>query len=97
MMDREVIWSIGKDGVSMIVSPRWNASEWALAPVAPRLGEVACLVVSCRLRDPIEEVADIASRPLIGEALCNFCTCRASDAQQVAHGSGRRLAVRALA
>jgi hypothetical protein len=73
-----------------------GADEWALAPAAPGV-EVACPVVSRRLRDPIEGVADRASHPLNGQALWNLHTCQASDARQVARGSGRWFVIRALA
>jgi hypothetical protein len=44
--------------------PRLRGFEWALEPIALGVGEVAYPVVSRRLRDLIEGVADRATHPL---------------------------------
>ena len=56
--------------------PLGGANEWALEPFAPRVGEVLCPVVSRRLCDPTEGVADRASRSLNRQMLQRLRTCQ---------------------
>ena len=70
-----------------------GADEWALEPTTPRVHEAACPIVSLRLCDPIEGVADRASHPLNRQIAWSLCTYQASDAWKVAHGLGHRFAI----
>jgi len=56
--------------------PRVNLLEASLAVKEP---QVTCPIVSRRLCDPIEGVANRASRPLNRQALWNLRTYRASE------------------
>jgi hypothetical protein len=55
-----------------------EADEWALEPFTPRVGEVPCPVVFCRLRDPAERVADRAWCPFNEQTAWPLHTCQAS-------------------
>jgi hypothetical protein len=60
-----------------------EADELPLEPFTPRVGEVPCPVVSCRLHDPAERVADRAWCPLNEQTAWPLHTCRASDVRTV--------------